>query len=582
MSIGAVLTARDPARGSIFDIVYYMRAVRQIQRDLAATRRSIAAPIEALLAMQSDAVRRVALLLDRSGLDATEVYGAWCRETLAVLTKYRAEREAVETQAVRVQQKVSGQLAAQRRLRRVFTHIEHSASGGRILVPGAWNERIDRHGLVPEALAPARQWNDTVTALLRLRRQYAALDVQRTAIDQWCSRSLSPVPNAGVNRTHGAQAAIALHPLIPIRPEAKVEQLALAFTTLRDAGERMAIVDLWATLEEGLRRDLADRYPVLIGALDGADARSRARANRKLLEVWLADDRLPDNIKAELLGLRRVLEKEQGLPVSLYSLALIDDDVTDQDGVQGNRRVAATLSIGDVDAADDVIWGVFGMASSVARPNANLAGIRNLVSGASRDDPQRTYAGMAWWGYDSPNHVEEPFHLHARLGGERLARDIDAFVESRGRSTAINLVTHSYGSITGIEGLRRLGHRDAVRAYVALGSPGLPHDAKHVLGDTPAFAANAIRDTTADLGQYISNSARSAPVPMDEQSLPWGRWNRRDLPRTVGGIQVISAEATEAGEATTTHSLVQQGEIGYLTPGSTSLETVIGIISRRE
>ncbi|GAA1794602.1 alpha/beta hydrolase [Agromyces lapidis] len=224
----------------------------------------------------------------------------------------------------------------------------------------------------------------------------------------------------------------------------------------------------WAGLARGAQRALISGMPAVIGNLGGVPYRIRDVANRAELATAIAEaDAAGDVRRLESLeAIRKSLGERAGVPRQL--IAFIDEG-----------DPLAAVSVGDLDAADDVTFSIPGMSTTAENMPTWARGAQNLYA------EQRAVAGdapravVAWIGYDTP---PVPFvgnldlgvaqSGYARDGATRLVAELEGFTATRqDRSVNLYVVAHSYGTTTAAYALATtdLG----VDAFVSLGSAGI-------------------------------------------------------------------------------------------------------------
>ncbi|MDI6102376.1 alpha/beta hydrolase [Actinoplanes sp. NEAU-A12] len=267
---------------------------------------------------------------------------------------------------------------------------------------------------------------------------------------------------------------------------------------------------------------LAQRFPEIVGNLDGAPAVLRYAANQ---------------IRHPLAGSRQILA--------------FDD--------RADGRIVEVL--GDLDTADRLVLLLPGVANDLANFDTGLGGVerrspawqaRQLHDGIRAADPDARVAVVAWLGYDPPEGVSRDSvrEDRAAAGAVALDRFIDGLLLGHpGRTAAV--IGHSYGST--VAGLAAPHLSGRVTDLVAVGSPGMG-----VSGRAELRTAARVWECTSD-----------------------GDWIRR-----VPGVQVLGLghgrlpSDPEFG-ALTLPCANADGHDGYFAPGSPALRAMAAVAAGR-
>ncbi|GAA2988836.1 alpha/beta hydrolase family protein [Streptomyces drozdowiczii] len=234
------------------------------------------------------------------------------------------------------------------------------------------------------------------------------------------------------------------------------------------------LAHFFATLTAGQRAQLADRYPLVVGNLNGAPVTTRYRANRRAIGQASAvehkrvhDSRLSATGRAEaqhrLDRFRSMLAKDRRF------LAF------DPSG----RGLAAEV-FGDLDRADRISLVVPGVDTTLltlertgAKTNAAPVGMaKSLYAAELAARPQVRPAVIAWADYTTPAGIG----MDAALGNlaRRGAVRLDALVRALPGHAPVSLFCHSYGSVLCGVAASRLPGR--VEDIAVAGSPGMRAD----------------------------------------------------------------------------------------------------------
>jgi len=234
------------------------------------------------------------------------------------------------------------------------------------------------------------------------------------------------------------------------------------------------LAHFFATLTAGRRVALADKYPLVVGNLDGAPVTLRYRANRHALvqaesaeEKRARDTRLsPDGRHQAVLRLAR-----------FRSLLSGDRQILAFDP-SGRGRAAEVF--GDLDRAERVSVVVPGVDTSLLtlersdlRRNAAPVGMARSLYGAERSArPGARTAVIAWADYTAPAGIG----MDAALGGlaAQGAVRLNALVKGLPGTSGVSLFCHSYGSVLCGTAAHELPAR--VSDIAVAGSPGMRAD----------------------------------------------------------------------------------------------------------
>ncbi|NJC81815.1 hypothetical protein HC030_04435 [Planosporangium mesophilum] len=285
---------------------------------------------------------------------------------------------------------------------------------------------------------------------------------------------------------------------------------------LRAPPERIA--HFFAHLDPGRRGALADRYPEIVGNLDGVPLDLRFQVNTRR-SAWSPE--------------RHLIQYDR----------------------RGNGHVAEV--IGDLATADRIAVVVPGLSNRLANFDRGCAGrerrapawqARQLYQQMRSLDGTARVAVVAWLGYDPPDGIgrEAVREERARLGAAALSRFVDGLGVYR-PSAAVTVVGHSYGSVVAGLAAPSLGRR--VGDIVALGSPGMG----------------------VERAAELRTRARV-----------WAGSTRSDWTRDVPGIRLFGAghgtlpfEAAFGARPLPVGNVVEHD--GYFVPGSDSLRAVARI-----
>ncbi|PPH24698.1 hypothetical protein C5D47_01575 [Rathayibacter toxicus] len=231
-------------------------------------------------------------------------------------------------------------------------------------------------------------------------------------------------------------------------------------------------------------------------------------------------------------------------------------------GVDDGGLVAA-VSLGNLDTADNVTVNVPGMDTTLKSTAGNVQAANDLLNAAYAVNKKASSAVVAWLGYRAPGFLEVGAGERSTSGGIRLASFIDGVYDSR-RDAApkeFTVAAHSYGSPTVADALRSTRHR--ISNFISYGSAGFEsHETPATLHVDHVFATEANADFIADIGRLASGRSRTDP-------------------RAISGVTTFSSEAGDGTKAVTGHDMSPDesgGDVGYLSPDSTSLQHIARIL----
>ncbi|HEV7896612.1 MAG TPA: alpha/beta hydrolase [Planosporangium sp.] len=245
------------------------------------------------------------------------------------------------------------------------------------------------------------------------------------------------------------------------------------------------VARFFAHLDPGQRAALADRYPDIVGNLDGAPLDLRFEVNARL-SSWSPE--------------RHVISYDR----------------------RGNGHVAEVM--GDLATADRIAVIVPGLSNRLDNFDRGCAGrerrapawqARQLYQQVRALDGTARVAVIAWLGYDPPEGIgrEAVREERARAGAAALSRFVGGLGLYRPAAT-VTLVGHSYGSVVAGLAAPSLGRR--VRDIVALGSPGMGVERAAELRTTArVWAGSTLSDWTRDVPGIRLFGAGHGTLPFD-------------------------------------------------------------------
>ncbi|MER5781564.1 alpha/beta hydrolase [Streptomyces mobaraensis] len=374
----------------------------------------------------------------------------------------------------------------------------------------------------PELGSPSSPWTNTATvwrALLALtvvfvmlattgwtavRGRGAAADPRRAALTAWL---------------HGSVAG---HPLPS--PYAEPGVLGRFFASLSGAD----------------RTRLADRYPLVVGNLNGAPLSLRYRANR----TALAQARTVEERRTHDSGLTPAGRYEAKRRMHRFDSLLSHDRQILAFDPGGTGRVAEVL--GDLERAERVSVVVPGVDTNVltfeksGRPYAAPAGMADALYTSERSiRPAARTAVIAWADYTSPAGVGVDAAT-GKLAAEGALR-LRALVRGLPGGSSVSLFCHSYGSVVCGVAARDLDPR--VTDIAVAGSPGMR-------------------------ARHVSDLHTSARIWAMRDADDW----IRDVPHLeVGGLGHGADPVSSAFGARLLSAADADGHAGYFEPGTVSL-----------
>lgn len=308
------------------------------------------------------------------------------------------------------------------------------------------------------------------------------------------------------------------------------------------------VLDLWNAHPE-LHEELSTAHPEIIGNLDGVPWDVRARVNEARLEDMR--DTEPDGARRdELEAIWRAIQAG-GEPTP----HLISFDPT------GSEQVTAALAYGDLATASEINSLVPGMNSSVGDMQAWGESAKELNASIPDDS-----ATVLWFGYDSPNLLEEPGMSRAEDGAAALSSYLRA-VRTLSPDADVNVIAHSYGSTTAALAIGSRPDGLGVTSFIAVGSAGFPND--------PVVSENLSNGQPPQV--YATISEDDAVARIGRMTAP----NHSASPEAMGGVTVFDSDggidATGGRlDASTGHGALGPG--AYLEPGSESFYNISEII----
>lgn len=245
----------------------------------------------------------------------------------------------------------------------------------------------------------------------------------------------------------------------------------------------------WGSLSDQQKKKLIEKYPEIIGNLDGVDIATRDEVNRSLVDGMLseAEDRVRQ-IQDDLA--------DPGMTPPLYPNHYIKalDDVEDlkvlKDFIDHHRgqkllvcdrsgeRLKVAIGIGDFDKAQHIGVYVPGKGTTVRGSLLDCVTKSESLWLKASDvayKPAVNYATVAWLGYDAPLSIPDVANTHrANAGADRLVNFLEGLRVIPRHSQEklhLTLLGHSYGSTTSGIAASHVSP-NVVDDLVLFGSPG--------------------------------------------------------------------------------------------------------------
>ncbi|MCI3225911.1 alpha/beta hydrolase [Streptomyces sp. NP-1717] len=236
------------------------------------------------------------------------------------------------------------------------------------------------------------------------------------------------------------------------------------------ASSHRRIAAFFASLTAAQRVGLADRYPLVVGNLNGAPLTLRYRANR--LAVLQARDGERERMRDDRLSLdgRQLANRRMH---RFASMAGGDRHILAFDPTGGGRAAEVFGDLGSAERVSVVVPGVDTNLLTFERTDrrftAPVGMARSLYDAERAAAPRTRTAVIAWADYTAPAGLG----VEAAIG--RLASDgavrLNALTSALPGDSRVSLICHSYGSVVCGIAARRLPAR--VTDVAVAGSPGM-------------------------------------------------------------------------------------------------------------
>ena len=241
----------------------------------------------------------------------------------------------------------------------------------------------------------------------------------------------------------------------------------------------------WGSLSDQQKKKLIEKYPEIIGNLDGVDIKTRDEVNRSLVDGMLAEARDRERqTHDDLVHLGMTSHSY----ANRYSKAL--DDVEDLKVLQevlkdrerkllvcdrSGERLKVAIGIGDFNQAQHIGVFVPGKGTTVRGSLLNYVTKSEGLNTTAQGLRKSSYATVAWLGYDAPLSIPNVANTHrANAGADRLVNFLEGLRviprESQ-EKLHLTLLGHSYGSTTSGIAASHV-QPNVVDDLVLFGSPG--------------------------------------------------------------------------------------------------------------
>jgi hypothetical protein len=320
----------------------------------------------------------------------------------------------------------------------------------------------------------------------------------------------------------------------------------------------------WGGLSRDQQQALIAYLPATVGNTEGIPYSVRDQANRNTLDLVLYGG-LPWTSNHETY--RQIQQSLTSAGPGRGERYLLSFDPND--------RPLAAVSVGNVDAADNVTVMVSGMTSGTHNMSGEAGHAQNVFDGQIAHDPFGNNAVVSWIGYDSPDYLTVFSDGDAERGAVALSGFLDGIHETRSRAgepPQVNVMAHSYGTNTSATALTLTEH--PVDHYIMYGSAGLDKDhlanasdlnvARDEGGAVQVYATDAELDPLSGIGRWGSWFSRIDPTDDDFGAIEFS---------SDGGGNVPGHPVGDHGQY-----LDAQDAWGYVEPGSQAFNSIIMIV----
>ncbi|MCK7623285.1 alpha/beta hydrolase family protein [Streptomyces sp. RS10V-4] len=298
----------------------------------------------------------------------------------------------------------------------------------------------------------------------------------------------------------------------------------------------------WSGLTEQQRQAYLDAYPEKIGWLDGIPSTDRDEANRKVVDLQLAEYGMKEENgelgvrdRRNYEGLRKLrdeLDRSDGGGDENKRLYVLGVDTRARDG-------RAVVSQGNPDTARNVAVQVPGTDNDLVNVDEQIERVRRLQDAAASTSSEST-AVVSWLGYDAP---EVGGSMATTGRADAAAGDLRSFTHGlreshTGERAHVTVLGHSYGS--------------TVVGDAAAHSNGIDADDVVVVG-SPGMTVDHAKDLQMDPGHV------------------WAGWAPDDIVSTVASDKTLGENPAEKEFGGKVFGVDTSGHGGYWDQGSDSL-----------
>ncbi|MFB7635411.1 alpha/beta hydrolase [Streptomyces sp. NPDC056149] len=299
----------------------------------------------------------------------------------------------------------------------------------------------------------------------------------------------------------------------------------------------------WSGLTEQERQEYLDAYPEKIGWLDGIPSADRDAANRKVVDLQLAEyemkrqnGELGIRDQRQYDGLQKLkdsLGKADGSNDESRRLYVLGIDTKSRDG-------RAVVSQGNPDTARNVAVQVPGTDNDLTNVDDQIDRVDRLQQAAQDKSGGESTAVVSWLGYDAP---ETDGSMFTTGRADAAAGDLRNFTHGlreshTGERAHMTVLGHSYGS--------------TVVGDAAAHSNGIDADDVIVVG-SPGMAVDHAKD-----------------LQMDPNHV-WAGWAPDDIVSTVASNKTLGENPADQDFGGKVFNVDTEGHGGYWDKGSESL-----------
>ncbi|MFK0290885.1 alpha/beta hydrolase [Streptomyces sp. NPDC090442] len=299
----------------------------------------------------------------------------------------------------------------------------------------------------------------------------------------------------------------------------------------------------WSGLSEQERQEYLDAYPEKIGWLDGIPSTDRDEANRKVVDLQLAEyemkkqnGELGIRDQRQYEGLQKLkdsLGKSDGSNDENKRLYVLGIDTKARDG-------RAVVSQGNPDTARNVAVQVPGTDNDLTNVDDQIDRVDRLQQAAQDKGGGESTAVVSWLGYDAPE-VDGSMATTGRA--DAAAGDLRSFTHGlreshTGERAHMTVLGHSYGST--------------------------------VVGDAAAHSNGIDADDVVVVGSPGMTVDHAKDLQMDPNHV-WAGWAPDDIVSTVASNKTLGENPAEQDFGGKIFNVDTEGHGGYWDKGSESL-----------